>query len=433
MRNLGLAIALSCLACVASAQTGDPLKAAQAALAGGQPARALEILQPLEASRAGDIHYDYLLGLARLDSGDPERAIFALERVLALQPTHAQARAEIGRAYLQLGERDAGVKELKSVRSAGVPDDARRTIDNYLNAFGAGPTRLSGYLDATVGYDSNINSAVSSSRVVIPLLGMEAIISPDGRRREDSFFALGGGIGFMHPLAQHWSVLGGAAFTQRWNSEHARFDTRNLEGNIGIRYASGANALTLGLQGQTFDVNESRNRDAPGLVGQWQHQLDATTQFTAYGQYVQLRYPGQNLRNADRSIAGIAVAKVLPGAWTPSLFASLYAGEERETKSGVPHLGHTPWGIRFGGQIKPSATITWFANASFENRRYGGRDPLFLVRREDQQWDIRLGMNYEPARYWIVSPQISHTRNDSNTAINDYSRTMVTLTVRREF
>lgn len=433
MKKLRLAVLLSVLCSGVWAQTDDPLKAARDAITAGQSAKALEILQPLEAEKAGDPAYDYLLGLARLDAGDPERAVFAFERVLAMQPNHAQARAEIGRAYLLLGERDAGVRELEAVRKGDIPDDARKTIENYLSAFGAGPTRLSGYLEATGGYDSNVNSAVAATHLVIPLTGLDSVLSRDGRRQEAAFLGLAGGINFAHPLSERWSVLGGASFSQRFNNNVEQFDTRTLEGNVGLRYARAADAFTLGVQGQSFDVHDARNRDALGIVGQWQHQLDQRTQVSVFGQYVQLRYPSQGLRDADRSVGGVAVAKVLEGAWAPSLFASAYAGEERELKAGVPYLGHTPLGVRFGGQLRPSSTVTWFANASYENRRYGGQDPLFLVRRKDDQWDLRLGLNYEPVRSWVVSPQVSYTRNESSVALNDYSRSMVSVTLRREF
>lgn len=434
MKRFAPTIFLACLACSAFAQGTDPMQSARAAMASGQPAQAVAILQPLESERAGDPTFDYLLGLARLDSGDAERAIFALERVLAAQPNHVQARAEIGRAYLVLGERDTGVKELETARRMDVPDEARKTIENYLNAFGAGPTRFSGYLEAGIGYDSNVNSGVSNGRLAIPAFGnLEFELARSGQKLSDSFANLSGGINIAHPLAEGWFLLGSGAFSQRLNSEHVRFNTRNLDGNIGVRYAFGANAITVGLQAQTFDVKEQRNRDAIGLVAQWQHQLDAQTQISAFGQFMKLTYPDQSLRDADRNILGLAYAKVFQGTWAPSLYASVYGGEEKEQKAGVKHLGHTPWGVRFGGQIKPSSTITWFANASYEHRRYGGNDPLFLVRRSDDQWDLRLGMNYEPYRYWTVSPQLSHTRNSSNVAINEYSRTVFTVSVRRDF
>src|SRR5262245_64922836 len=43
----------------------------------------------------------------------PIWAVFALERVLALQPDNHLARAEIARAYLALGERDAARREFE--------------------------------------------------------------------------------------------------------------------------------------------------------------------------------------------------------------------------------------------------------------------------------------------------------------------------------
>lgn len=432
MKNLRLALLLSVLCCDAFAQSGNSLDAARQAMASGNPVRAIELLQPLETEHAGEPAYDYLLGLARLDAGDPERAVFAFERVLAMKPDHLQARAEIGRAYLLLGEKEAGIRELKTVGNGQIPDEARKTIEDYLSAFGAGPTRFSGYLESSFGYDSNINSAVAASHLAIPGIGTFAL-SEDGRSHSAFYMGLAGGINVSHPINENWSLLGGASINQRFNNNYGRYDTGGLEGNVGLRYGTGQHAFTLGLQAQSFEVDHTRNREALGLIGQWQYLVDAKTQVSLFGQHIQLRYPFQSSRDADRSIAGFAFAKVLEGAWTPSWFASIYAGEERETHANVAHLGHQPVGFRFGGQVKPSSTTTWFANAAYENRRYGGSDPLFLVRRHDKQLDVRAGMNYEPARFWVVSPQVSYTRNDSNVALNDYSRNMVSLTVRREF
>jgi hypothetical protein len=51
-----------------------------------QPARAFELLSAREVERAGDPDFDLALGIAANLSGEFTRAIFALERVLAVQP-----------------------------------------------------------------------------------------------------------------------------------------------------------------------------------------------------------------------------------------------------------------------------------------------------------------------------------------------------------
>ena len=60
-------------------------------------------LAPQADERAGDPAFDYALGIAALDSGRYGEAIIALQRVLAVQPGNAQARAELARAYALAG------------------------------------------------------------------------------------------------------------------------------------------------------------------------------------------------------------------------------------------------------------------------------------------------------------------------------------------
>ena len=104
---------------------------AKSLLQRNDPVAAYKLLLPLEPQRAGDPEFDYLLGISALDAGDPERAIFALERVLAVQPENLQARAEIARAYLATGEREAAKREFEAVRARQVPPQVRSTIDGY--------------------------------------------------------------------------------------------------------------------------------------------------------------------------------------------------------------------------------------------------------------------------------------------------------------
>jgi hypothetical protein len=53
--------------------------------------------------------------------------------------------------------------------------------------------------------------------------------------------------------------------------------------------------------------------------------------------------------------------------------------------------------------------------------------------RSDNQSGLSVGMNWAVAKDWRVTPVISYTRNQSNIVINDYDRTMVWITARREF
>lgn len=160
---------------------------AKALLDKGDAKAAYALLEPLEGERAGNPDYDFLLGLAALEIGKNTNAVFALERVLAVDPNNARARAEIARAYAALGETQTAKKEFESVKQQGVPPEVAATIDRVLSAIerveDEGRTTVRGYVEGTVGHDTNVNSATADRNIAVPLFGGAIFsLAPGGTR-----------------------------------------------------------------------------------------------------------------------------------------------------------------------------------------------------------------------------------------------------------
>ncbi|MDP1939135.1 MAG: tetratricopeptide repeat protein, partial [Gallionella sp.] len=136
------------------------LRDADALIKNGNPAAAYALLKPLEFERAGDIRFDYLFGIAALDSGHADEATLAFERVLTMDPNFAGARLDMARAYYQLGDLLRAKTEFETVLSQNPPELARATIQKYLDAIAsheqAQKTRFSAYVEGVAGHDSNI-------------------------------------------------------------------------------------------------------------------------------------------------------------------------------------------------------------------------------------------------------------------------------------
>ncbi len=234
----------------------------------GKSAEAYALLAPDQSKRAGDPDYDYLLGLAALDSGKPNEAIFALERVLAVKPNHLQARAEIARAYLAVGEKAAAKQEFETVQSQNPPQEVNATIQRFLDAINQGQggtgTLLSGYLEAAVGNDSNVNSATGSNQVAIPAFGGAiATLNANGIETKDTFANVSGGANVRHALSSEWSVFGGANFNERLNSTQHVFNTGSVDGNAGLNLTQAEDSYSAALQLQRFDVDNKTIVMAP--------------------------------------------------------------------------------------------------------------------------------------------------------------------------
>jgi tetratricopeptide (TPR) repeat protein len=417
----------------------------------GQGRAAFDLLAPLEQQRGGEPEFDYLFGQAAIDAGEFTRGVFALERVLAVQPNHPQARAEIARAYYLMGENKTARAEFEAVKASKPPAEVVATVDRFLNALDAreGPRRSgwSGYVEGGAGYDTNANSASSASGFAIPALPGFVF---NGGQRHDTFFTLGAGVNGRYVLSNQWRFFANGNFFRRFNREVDTADIATLGADAGASYTQGEHEITAGLQAQQFDVDNRRFRDAFGGVLQWRYKFDRNQQISAYAQYTRLTYPNQPTtapvlgipaqtdRNANRGVVGVAWVGGFSGALTPTFFAGAYTGEERLMTAEYPEFGHKLFGVRAGGQINFTQQLNAFTTLTYEDRHYGFPASgvnllLFPYNRIDREWNLRVGANYNFSGNWTFVPAVAVTENHSNIIASAYRRTMVSATFRYDF
>lgn len=409
---------------------------AKALLNANKGADAYQLLEPLESARAGEVEFDFLLGLAALESGQNTRAVFALERVLAMDPNNIRARAEIARAYLALGETQTAAQEFETVKKQGVPADVSLTIDRYIAAArridDQNATSLTGYIEATIGYDTNVNVGPNKSSVAIPGFGgLPFKLSKDSRSNDDGFATIGGGFNLRTPIGNGYTLLLGASATQRNNFRYQQFDMQSGDANVGVTRTADQDVYTLMAQTGVVSVDGIRYRNATGLTGQWQRNLDARNQVGVFAQYTDLQYASQDVRDANRWVAGASYAHLYREGIMA--FASAYFVQELPQKSHVGWLGFDGFGMRIGGRMNYDAQTVLFGGATYEYRGYNKEDPSFLNKRRDNQYGLLFGATRYYTKEWSVTPQLSLTYNDSNQELYEYNREMLSVTVRREF
>jgi predicted porin len=115
------------------------------------------------------------------------------------------------------------------------------------------------------------------------------------------------------------------------------------------------------------------------------------------------------------------------------LFGSAYAGRERQLASEVPNVGYDLWGVRVGAQLSFGRGWGVFASAAYEERDYGGPEPIFLETRRDRQTDLGLGVSYLLRAHTTVIAQVAYTDNRSNIPISTFDRTVAGVSVRFTF
>ncbi len=435
-----LAVAGLCLAfCVNAAD--ELLLKAKSLLDRGEPKAAYELLYPLQSQRAGDPQYDYLLGVSALDIGRNTEAVFALERVLAVQPNSAPARAQIARAYFNLKETDTAKREFETVKTQEVPVAVRDTINRYLEAIDrvTEAERFSArfFLEFALGYDSNVNSATSINDFVVPGLGTFRL-APASQEIGDWFFSSSAGVNIANPLTKRLTLIGGLSAYARANFVQDDFNTGYLDGYLGVSTKAGRSTVSLIAQGNIFTVADpiysTAYRNAVGGTVQWIYDVNVRSQFTAYFQYASLTYPEQSPRDVNRYIVGVGYAHAFRGN-DPTVYVGVYGGIERARDAAFESLANDPIGLRLGGQKRLNDRTYLFANLGAEYRKYGGPyfPPFITEVREDHQYWAALGVHYLLPKDWRVSPQVSYMQNNSNIEINEYNRWLAFVSLRRDW
>jgi hypothetical protein len=291
-----------------------------------------------------------------------------------------------------------------------------------------------------VGYDTNVNTATAASE--ISLLGGALIlplISTDVAAR-DNYLAIGGGLEINKPVKPGLSLFAGVDAKKRQNFFKDTYNTDSLDGRIGLNIDEGANTFRLATQKGMYDIDDRLNRRLTAVSGEWRHTLNPRNIVSVFGQYGLLRYghdkTGTNLsyNDVDQTVAGLGWLHALDDYGRNILFASVYGGDEKTAGETVRIDGDQNfWGVKLGGQKSLGENLEAFGSVGVKDGRYQLRNALILDYRRDYQYDLTLGLNWRPVQNWTVRPQLSYTRNDSNSGLNDYDRTDASVTVRRDF
>ncbi|HEX6592335.1 MAG TPA: surface lipoprotein assembly modifier [Moraxellaceae bacterium] len=440
-----LALAL-CAASLAQAQEAvDPaLAKAEQLLNQRQPKSAFDLLAPLEDERSGNPDYDYLYGMAALESGQAGIAAFAFERCLAVDPKNGPCRVQMARTHMALGENSSAREELKTIREYSPPPEVDQMVGRYLGSLdqreAAAKRHFGAYAQIGLGYDTNANSANSTSQIAVAPIGgviLQLVVNPADRDQADSFLQGAAGADARFNLSPSWSLLGDVDVSTRGYQDVDRYSYTSGDLSMGVGYQSGVNQLQFKALGQMYQLDDESYRNLFGLMGQYQYLASETTQYSAYLQATRLDYTDQNSRNADRYTLGGAWSQAINARYKPVVYAGLYGGTEdpRTSDKLLQYLGQDFYGVRGGGILFLSPALQLNASLSIEHRKFDAQYPApipTLITREETQYDGALGIVYTVAPGLSVRPTYTYTQTESNIIINEYRRNVASIDFRYE-
>ena len=449
-----VAMALACAVACA-----DELTDARELLRRGQPAQAYGLLEPLERTRAGEVDFDYLLGVAAYDSGRHDRAIVAFERALIASPGFFSARFDLARAYFALGADDLAQQEFNRLLQANPTPEGVKAIRDHLAAIEQrrkGPQRrYKAYVEAGGGHDSNVSSTTPDFTTAIgSAFGIPGVV-PTGNSilRSSPFWSLGGGASGAVPLAAGFEVIASADLKARNYRRYGEFDYRLADLQLGIAWGRDGTSIQATAVGQAYRQDGAApaplegprplsGRNAVGANFEGRHALGKSWEVFALAQFMRLRYPSNASQDTNQAYVSAGALRGAGGGWPVLCLASVFYSKDRAAASyssdyagpAPIDVGRSTAGVRgylqrdFGRGVYAYLLAAW--SRRVDDAPFARATEIEIGR--DRLSEISTGVVLPWGR-WSLRPTLTHLRNDSNIDVYSFRRTEGSLLVRYEF
>lgn len=425
-------------------------------------AEAFALLEPYEDTYSGDISFDYLLGMAALDSGKPDRATIAFERVLAVNPNFAGARIDLARAYFVMGSDGLAKKEFTTVLSQNPPEQTVAVIKKYLELIEqrhqARIQKVTGYLEASVGHDDNITAATGDYYQgiyeymgrTISVATLRTALTPGGSSLNYShmYEGISGGVDFTRLVSETSgiSLLAGADVKHRVYDHVNAYNNTNLDLRVGVSVANGADNYkvtgTFGHYWQAgFTSGTTSNRETIGLSTEWKHGFGARDQMIWSLNFSQPHYimtPNQDTRQVALSGSWL---HIFEGNTVPLIFANANRSVDRAVQvlnAGSPsNVGRTTTGMLAHFQFTPLVNTDFFMSGgltvrhddSLDGRTQAGSN----IYARDLTKTLTVGVTTRPWTKWSIKGSVTSTDNNSNVSLYKYRKLEGSVSLRRDF
>ncbi len=385
----------------------------------------------------GDPEFDFLYGIAALETGRPSEAVFAFERIAVLFPEQQRVKLELARAFYQANNLAAARQLFNEVLASNPGENVQSNIRAFLEAIDERESQLDGsfswYVNTNVGNDSNINSATELGVISTPIGDVE--LSANGQSIDDNFMDIGGGGAYIKPLSKTSSINVYGTYSRQNNFGNDEFDIDVLATDINYSHILNSMRLSYGGRAQKVDLNgDSFQNSASRLASMQRSPGNGWTQALT-GAYTAVRYSTSANANADlRDVNQLLLSGVL-GKSIGNFFhsVSVYFGDEQSQKTLGDNNAQQFYGIAFSEQFQLVPGHMPYFRISLHKSDYKGEAPIFNIKREDETFSTSLGWIWNASPNINVTTDITYTENDSNIDLFAYDRVKYQTGLRYQF
>jgi len=398
----------------------------------GEAQNAFEILSKEEMKGAGILGFDYVFGVAALESGHQSIAIMVLQRAIDAEPDFGSARFQLAKAFYQVGDNEQAKYHFSVLKKQTLPEKVSNQVDQYLKSIqiraAKYQTQKRAYLALGVGYDSNANASTSDE------FFLSFPLNDENQKQSSPFYELELGGHFSQPITfnSQWYVDG--RLNQRENPSIHLVDQTGFNFGLGYKYNWSDKVLDVKIGYLYQLLDDSYNRDSPSLQLSYFQPINSVVNFKVNLNASQQRFQSDiDIRDVDQFSTSLGLEHHPEKSQYSMGFFVVY-GEDDATNSISPY-GNNKLGLQWIYKKAFNEKFLMTAALGHLNVDYDGDVPFFGGHRKDHQ-NIGMVSLYwldVPGKNWQIKSQFSYLDNSSNVALFDFQRLEAVLSVQKSF
>jgi len=408
--------------------TLEPTDAAKLAISVSQFAVAESILgEMLQQDPAAT---DALFLMAEAESRQKKfaAAIPYYRRILVDHPDVVRVRLDLARALFETGDDDSAEYNFHLALAQGdLPDTVIDNVERYLAII---RSRKHFVYDLHFGIapDTNINQAAATDHVT--LFGLPFALSQQAQQQSGIGLTANLGGEYRYDLQPDLRLRSGANAYWLAYPSNSSFDDLQLRGTVGPQWLFTRGSVSvLGVVAKRWYGNDPYNVGAGGRL-EGQYWLTRQFLLSSYVEGLSVNYHTQTFLNGFYIDQGNFLDYYLsPSSFVRGTIGLGYQKAESDVFSnwyyrlGLAYQQEFAWGIT----VNLAPEVRWW--------QYQATDPLFLSRRSDRQYFVKLSLYKRNFTIFGFAPVVSYSyaTNQSNQALFKYNRNQFELGFTRQF
>lgn len=382
----------------------------------------------------GEPRFDYLYGLAALQTEHYNEAVFALERVTATEPNVIRPRLELARAYLKLKNNGAALREFKQVLAFNPPPVVRQKVNAYIREIKGGgidarKSVINGSIGLSFGFDDNINFAFDENEIELPIFG-NILLNPESVKQESAFAETKLRLNYQKSDSNVFNRFSTATLTHRDYFDNGDFNVSDLAFRTGFTFNKNKYQYQLVLRDRPVFLGGSFYTNTIGLDTALRRGLGLGTVVTASLTLENYTHKIDSLRDRSRAIISAKLDKKAGN--NIHQFSAFYGDEFADDDLGE-QFSREMAGAGYRIVRNWNRNNKSFLKLNYQQNKHQAPYPIYPDAREDDRISLRIGHERKLSKNLDLLMGVQYTDNSSNQTLYDITRTEAKIGVRYEW